>query len=199
MSKNQQKLGFFSGTFDPIHDGHIEAALAAASELDLDKVYFIVDKNPWGTKKPISFTHRQKMAEAAVKRYPKLELLDLKMDKLTIEESLAKLDKLFEGEYYFIVGSDVFLGMNPQTWSGLDQLIAHHLIIFMRSAASLYELKQHALKLKIKPHFFVSPKPHHNSTDVRLSLKGKTYWLPKEVAEYININQLYAADSSKLS
>ena len=35
------KVGFIGGSFNPIHNGHINLALAGKNEFDLDKVIFI--------------------------------------------------------------------------------------------------------------------------------------------------------------
>ena len=36
-----QKIAFFGGTFDPVHEGHLEVASKAVAELELDQVIFI--------------------------------------------------------------------------------------------------------------------------------------------------------------
>jgi nicotinate-nucleotide adenylyltransferase len=41
------KVGLFGGTFDPPHLGHLRAAQAAASQLGLEEVLFVVANDPW--------------------------------------------------------------------------------------------------------------------------------------------------------
>jgi nicotinate-nucleotide adenylyltransferase len=40
------KIGFFGGTFDPLHLGHIGAAYTAAKALDLDLLLLIPTASP---------------------------------------------------------------------------------------------------------------------------------------------------------
>ena len=40
------KIGVYGGTFNPIHNTHIEIAKAALKQFGLDKVFFLVAGNP---------------------------------------------------------------------------------------------------------------------------------------------------------
>ena len=48
------RLGIFGGTFDPIHNGHIVAALAAREQLQLDEVVMMVAADPWQKRGAVS-------------------------------------------------------------------------------------------------------------------------------------------------
>ena len=37
-----KKVGLFFGSFDPIHNGHLQVAKVAKKEIQLDEVWFIV-------------------------------------------------------------------------------------------------------------------------------------------------------------
>jgi nicotinate-nucleotide adenylyltransferase len=43
----RERLGIFGGTFDPVHIGHLVAALEARYQLALDRVLFVVARDPW--------------------------------------------------------------------------------------------------------------------------------------------------------
>ena len=40
------KIGVFGGTFDPVHQGHIELCKTAMQELSLDLLYVMPNGNP---------------------------------------------------------------------------------------------------------------------------------------------------------
>lgn len=63
----QPAIGILGGTFDPIHNGHIEIARLAYESLELDQVRFIPCKiSPHKTDlKPTSPEHRLKMLKLA--------------------------------------------------------------------------------------------------------------------------------------
>src|SRR3954453_18178183 len=42
-----ERIGIFGGTFDPPHNGHLVAALAARHQLALDHVLMVVAGDPW--------------------------------------------------------------------------------------------------------------------------------------------------------
>ena len=47
-----RKLGFLGGSFDPVHKGHVQLALAAAEALHLDEVRFIPAAQSWQKNAP---------------------------------------------------------------------------------------------------------------------------------------------------
>lgn len=64
-----RRVGLFGGSFDPPHIGHLVAAVAAAHELELDELLFMVASVPW-QKSPSgdvsSPEHRLEMVRLAV-------------------------------------------------------------------------------------------------------------------------------------
>ena len=114
------RLGVFGGTFDPIHDAHLEVARAAAASLQLDKILLIPAGAP---PHKAGVTHapyddRVRMAELACAGDPLFEVSRLEEGArrsysiLTIEKIRAGLtpaDKLF-----FIIGADAFAEIT--TW-----------------------------------------------------------------------------------
>lgn len=72
--KAAQKIGIMPGTFDPITDGHMAAAKAAAESAALDMVIFVPQENPH--KNPISRKQRLEMISIAAKEEPKIAFVD---------------------------------------------------------------------------------------------------------------------------
>ncbi len=186
------RIGIFAGAFDPIHDGHLGVARSALKFLELEKLYFMVEKSPWTEKRPVGVSHRTKMVELATQALDNIKLFDIDDDRFDINKTLPKLEKKLNGaELYFIFGADVFIRMNKEQWPGLEGLLKHYIVVFERSEITQKEITEHAISLGIVVAVIPSDYPHHNSTDVRLKPHEKSIWVPKKVAKYIADNNLY--------
>ncbi len=186
-----EKLGIFAGSFDPVHDGHIEVARMALEFLELDKLYFMVEPKPRGDKSPADIKHREKMTDLGLEKIDGAERLEMSHSKFTIKETLADIENKFPvSELFFILGADTFMKMNQETWTDLDKLTEHYLVVFERGLYGEDKITQHARELGQAIAILPSPHPKHSSTDVRFS-ENKHLWLPKKVAEYIADNKLY--------
>lgn len=185
-------VGIFAGTFDPVHNGHIDVANTAIKYLGLDKVYFMIESQPWGSKNPIEFSHRKNMVKLAMKVYKKLDLLEIPDKRFDIATTLPKIEKQFEGnDLFFIFGGDVFMNMNKENWPKLESLLDHYIVVYERQNITEKDISQHAKELGITLAILPSAHLHLASTDVRLHPHKKAVWLPKEVADYIDKNDLY--------
>tara|TARA_Y100000814_G_scaffold280836_1_gene244520 strand:+ start:30 stop:623 length:594 start_codon:yes stop_codon:yes gene_type:complete len=74
-------LGLFGGTFDPIHNGHIQAANSAYQTLELDKVIMIPAGDPYlkRTNLTASKSDRYEMVSLAIEEFPFLEVSDIEI------------------------------------------------------------------------------------------------------------------------
>jgi len=190
--KVNKKVGFFAGSFDPVHNGHLEVARTVIQTVDLDDLYFMVEEKPWGNKRPIDVVHRRAMVDLAIENEQKIVQLHLSEKQFSIQVTLPILEKLYpKDELYFIFGADVFMHMEREKWPKLDKLLEHHIVVFERSKVSQSSIMQQAKTLGISVLVLSSKLPYHNSTDVRATPHKKTLWLPTHVAEYIQKNSLY--------
>ena len=122
------KLAIFGGTFDPIHDGHLVLARAAASRFELDRVLFVPAARPphkaGVTHAP--YADRVAMAELACEGDPRFEVSRLEEDTArsysidTIEKVRARLAP--GDELYFLIGADAFAEIH--TWYRWRDVIA---------------------------------------------------------------------------
>lgn len=182
-------IGIFAGTFDPIHEGHIEVARLAASECSLDEIYIAVEELPWGKKEPESIKHRTAMVDLAIASEPRIKRLQLPDTHFSISSTLPYIIERFKNLHlFFIFGADVFVHMNKQSWPDLPKLFAHHLIIFERGEVDEASITAHAASLGIQVAILPTSKLHYSSTSVR---DGALDLISDPVQAYIAGHRLY--------
>src|ERR1700737_3751521 len=109
-----ERIGVFGGTFDPIHVGHLVAAVNARHALDLDRIILMVANVPWqkvGQRTLTSAEDRFALVEAAVGDVPGLEAGRLEIDRggeSYTAETLEELAAINRGaDLFLVVGWDV--------------------------------------------------------------------------------------------
>lgn len=80
-SANQ--IGIFGGTFDPVHNGHLQVARAALETTRLDRVLFVVAARPPHKTGDTAATPEQRfgLVDTAVAPEPQLEASRLELDR----------------------------------------------------------------------------------------------------------------------
>lgn len=121
------RIGIFGGTFDPIHNAHLEIARAALDAGKLDLVYFIVAARPPHKQ---TVTHaapddRLAMVRAAVEDDARLEASDLELVRegysYTID-TIQEFQRRYPGaELFLIIGYDSLLDL-PR-WRRPDHIV----------------------------------------------------------------------------
>jgi nicotinate-nucleotide adenylyltransferase len=186
------KIGFFAGSFDPIHDGHVEVVRSAVSQVGLDRLYILVEPQPWTNKKPIAVEHRRAMVDLAFEQERNITQLTLNDKRFDLRVTLPQLEKLHaNAQLYFIFGADAFVRMDHDQWQDLDRLLRHYIVVFERAINSEKEISQHAKRLGIDVVILPSKHHNHSSSDVRMHPHKKDIWVPRAVANYIHAKKLY--------
>jgi len=124
-------IALFGGTFDPIHNGHLQAAKAAARRFRLDRVLFVPSGNPPHKRhqRLTPYAHRFAMVSLACggekKFIPSLLEAPRADGKLqysvdtarAVRRTLGARDRLF-----FLIGLDAFFDL--QQWKEPERLLA---------------------------------------------------------------------------
>jgi nicotinate-nucleotide adenylyltransferase len=142
----KERIGIFGGTFNPIHLGHVRAALAVQTKFSLDKVLLIPSHIPphKGSPDIVSPFHRLQMVELAAKLYPLFLASSIEIDakgKSYSVHTLSKLKKQFpESAIFFILGIDAFLEID--TWREYKKLLDQcHFIVISRPGYNIEDAK----------------------------------------------------------
>lgn len=121
------RIGVLGGTFDPIHVGHLVAAVNARHALQLDRVILMVANEPWqktGQRSVTPAMDRLAMVEAAVGDVPGVEAGRLEIDRggeSYTADTLVELGELHPGaSLYLIVGWDVASELT--SWERWDEI-----------------------------------------------------------------------------
>ena len=100
----------FGGTFDPVHVGHLVAAVNVRHQLALDRVLFVVAHKPWqkGERVVAGAEDRAAMVEAAIEDVAGLEVSRLELDRGGPSYTIDTLEQLAGRgpELFLIVGAD---------------------------------------------------------------------------------------------
>lgn len=135
-----QRIGLLGGTFDPIHIGHLRAALEVAEQFALDELRLIPSARPPHRGTPqVSAQARLDMVRLAVADVPPLTVDDRELwrDKPswtidTLESLRAELGA--EVQLLLLVGWDAFCGL--PTWHRWQELLDHcHILVLQRPDA----------------------------------------------------------------
>lgn len=124
------KIGVYGGTFDPPHLGHMEAARAAMTALDLDRLFFIPDYLPPHKKLPDEGAGPEdRLAMVGLMADglgPKAQALDLELrreGKSYTADTLADLRRDYpEDELWLLMGSDMFFTL--QNWHAPEEIFS---------------------------------------------------------------------------
>lgn len=148
------RIGVLGGTLDPIHVGHIDAALAAREALRLDHVVIVPARVPPHRSEPAtSAFHRFAMAALAVNGIDGVGVSDLELlapgpsytadTLLRLRQSL----RLAPAQIFFITGADAFAEI--ETWSRYPEVLdLANFIVVSRPGMSLQALRQRLPALK---------------------------------------------------
>lgn len=142
-----RRIGILGGTFDPIHRGHLEAAVAAQTALNLSHVHVVPANLPWQRQRPqASSFHRFAMVSLAVAgrdgwRADDVELLD------NAESYTSDTLQRFHSrgytplELFFIVGADAFSAID--SWRNYPNFLEYaNFVVISRPGCSVMELSK---------------------------------------------------------
>lgn len=203
QSKQGKKIGIMGGTFDPIHIGHLIIAENAKDKYQLDMVMIMPNGNPKYKEEQgvTSVEDRIRMTEIAIADNPdfQMSLLETKRKGYTYTyETLEQLKSEYpENIYYFIMGADSLFSLD--SWMHPERICSNCTILL----ANRYHTKNHELDRRIEQLIeqygakilkLDCPNIDVSSEMIRRRIRENrtiTYFVPKEVEQYIREQNLY--------
>ena len=213
-----KKIAFFGGSFDPVHNGHIQIAHAVSEQFALDQFVFIPAFHaPHKLRtKPTSAYDRYAMLCLATQDHPQLSVTKMELElpeRPYSVETLSRINEQLPGdEIYFVMGADSWRDItNWREWEKVLSLSNH--IVVTRPGADIVlshvtdevrgriaDLRGHANApetLSGERRIYITDKINIDvaASEIRKKIRsGDRSWttdVPVEVANYIEKYQIY--------
>lgn len=197
------EVGLFGGTFNPIHNAHLEVAQNAINQFGFEKVIFIPSKLPphKQAKKIPAPEIRYQMVQLAIQPNPKFDISSIELNREgpsytidTVKEYKKRVDDLA-----FIVGADNLSEI--ETWKSPHQLLeCCPFIVAPRGGVGKDHFQGDIFKGK-DIRFLDMAEIELSSTEIRQRYKqglAVDNLLPQAVKNYIEEQQLYRSVSSNV-
>ncbi len=196
INKKPKRVAIYSGTFDPVHVGHMTFALTAIKKAKLDELYFLPERFPRNKVAMEHFGHRVAMLKEAIKPYPKMKILELDDKRLEVKSTLSKIEKQFiDSKIIFLFGSDKV--ENIPSWPDIELMFKRsELVIGARNDIDLMTIRTLVKEWPTKRvKILKSYAPAVSSSNIRDALLNNDMpeGLLQSVSRYIRRNWLYVS------
>ena len=209
-------IGFYGGTFDPVHCGHITVARRLIDIFSFDEFVFLpafhAPHKP--DNEPTSAYHRFAMLSLATKDEPRMSVSTLELDhgkkRYTIE-TLPEIIEMYPGsKVFFVMGADSWKDIT--TWRDWENvlLMTDHIVVTRPGYEIGFDHVTAAVRERIidlrgagvlnfaDRHIYITDavKLDVSATDIRDDIReddrlDRDDDVPKEVAKYIEKYELY--------
>ncbi len=183
------RTGFFGGSFNPIHNGHLQLARGMLQRARLDEVWFLVTpQNPWKQQADLMpDEYRLQLVSAAIEGEKGLVASDfefrLPKPSYTWNTLQALAVSYPDREFVLLVGGDNWARFSH--WYHSEDILAHHEILVYPREGENIDIES------LPPHVTVVDLPLVNvsSTEIRRRLAQHLpidHLVPRPVAEILS-------------
>lgn len=186
------KIGIFGGTFNPVHNGHINITKDIKNELDLDVVYFVpsyLTADKQFHIEDITSKDRLKMVSKVLKqeKLPYLKLSNFEFKQKGVSYTYITIryfrDKFPNDELYWIMGEDRYSDFNK--WEGVEEIRElAKIVIYRRKPEISKTISNDKSVIYCKKKFY-----DISSTNILNNLEWEH--IPESAREYISKKKLY--------
>ena len=187
------RVGFFGGTFDPIHQGHLEIAEKAVKALKLDKMVFIpCRRSPHKLENPgATDAERLEMLRRALIPYPDFEVNCIELEKPPPSYTWQTIRDLKPD---YPENTRLFLLIGLDQWEALPRWKNPEILAELVEFIVVGRAGHPSARDNYRAHFLTGNHPA-SSSKIRSDLaNGRTpAWLPDSVLEFIREKGLYSS------
>lgn len=196
-------IAIYGGTFDPIHNGHLNLARAMMEKHPIDEIWFCpVRYSPHKVGKKVSaMEHRYKMVEMAIEGDPKFKVVDFEIKRDGPSYTIDTLEELHEKHpnkrFSLIIGDDSVKGFFK--WRDPEKIVRlADLLVGTRHPDEPLDFPKGAheeVVAAIKKGITETPVVTISATEIRRRLaEGESIegLVPQKVMDYIITNRLYS-------
>ncbi|MFH1050733.1 MAG: nicotinate (nicotinamide) nucleotide adenylyltransferase [bacterium] len=194
-----KKLGIFGGTFNPVHNMHLNMATQFLTQMNLDLCLFIpAYVSPFKTEKSelmVSAEHRLNMLKIAVGIDDKFKTDTFEIDKKDISYTIDTINylqaKYSDFELFMLIGSDQIKDFKEwKSWQEILNIV--NLCVVKRPDTNINEIS--ILTDREKIIFIEMPESEISSSRIREMIfndESISGFVPKQVEDYISKHKLY--------
>jgi nicotinate-nucleotide adenylyltransferase len=192
------KIGIYSGTFDPVHEGHVLFAQLARDQFGLSRVLFVPEEKPRRKPDVSDIVLRRAMITLAADGDEGLTVFDDDSNpQHTISGLLADVARVYpDDQYVLLLGDDVFLGIDSWNFEGeltlADIADSVGFIVGIRNV-QMAELEAIQKKHGLQVQYLEVPLKKTSSSAIRKAIAGKKepFGLNEDVERFIERAELY--------
>lgn len=199
------RSGIMGGTLDPVHNGHLQIALAAKRLLGLDRVMLLPAGDPPHKAHPTKKRDRLNMARIAAESADGLYVSELEIAREGTTFTVDTLRELTQREpgtqWYYLIGADTLNVLD--SWRSFGEVAGLCTFAVIGRADEAVDMNRvRDLEQQYGARFEVLPfhGPDVSSTQIRERVaRGEDIadLVPPGVAEYIRAHGLYLANRSR--
>jgi len=177
------RIALFGGSFDPIHEGHLQSALHVLRKGVVQEVWFVPTKqSPFKTQSNVAFEDRVALIKIMIQPYRKLKVCTiektLEIPSKTIHTVKALLKQYPYHKFFWLMGEDQFEKF--ELWYKFEEL--KQLIDFIGLTRTQFKIHDWA------KHWIVF---HHPASSSAIKEEHELKYLPKRVLKTMLLRSCY--------